>query len=147
MFRSLDISTSGLVAQRVRMDVIAGNMAMADVTEHAQGRANPYRRRYAVFQTGSDIGSPVRPPKAASAELGVTVAKVEHDRSAFNLKYDPGHKNAIHSGPNKGYVRYPNVDMTLEYVDAMEATRAYEANVAVFQLSKAMISSSLGILA
>lgn len=136
MFRSLDISTSGLVAQRVRMDVIAGNLANAEVTEDALGRANPYRRRYAVFQTGS----------AAGEDAGVTVAKVEQDRSAFELKRDPGHKHAIKSGPLAGYVRYPNINMALEYVDAMEAARAYEANIAAFELSKSMISSSLKLL-
>lgn len=132
MFASMDISTSGLVAQRTRMDVIAGNIAMSDVTEDSMGRANPYRRRFVVFKP--DEGS------------GVKVDSVRKDPSEFKLKYDPGHKDAIKSGPNKGYVRYPNIDLALEQVDAMEAVRSYEANLASYELSKSMLSSSLRIL-
>ena len=136
MFGVLDISTSGLVAQRTRMDVIATNLAMSDVTEDQAGQPNPYRRRYCVFQTGSSFDK----------ELGVTVANVNQDMSDFRLEYDPGHKDAIKEGPQQGYVRYPNVDRTLEYVDAMEAARAYEANIAAFDLSKSMIVRSIRLL-
>jgi len=137
MFNSLNISTTGLTAQRARMDVIAGNIAMANVTEDSTGAANPYRRRFVVFQSGSSYGR----------DAGVQVAKVGQDPSAFSLKYDPGHKDAITSGPQAGYVRYPNVDVNLEYIDAMEAARAYEANLAAYDLGKAMITSSLRLLA
>lgn len=137
MFSTMDISTSGLVAQRTRLDVIAGNIAMADVTQDAQGSANPYRRRFVVFSPGSDVGD----------GLGVSVAKVAQDPSSFTLKYEPNHPDAIKSGPKQGYVQYPNVDLTMEYIDAMEAGRAYEANIAAFELSKSMISSSLRLLA
>jgi len=137
MFTSLDISTTGLTAQRARMDVIAGNIAMADVTEDASGAPNPYRRRFVVFQPGSELGK----------DTGVQVAKIREDPSQFHLKYDPGHKDAIQSGPQAGHVRYPNIDVNLEYIDAMEAARAYEANLAAYDLGKAMITSSLRILA
>ncbi len=137
MFNAIDISTSGMLAQRTRMDVIAGNLAMSDVTEDERGRPNPYRRRYVTFQEGSSVGD----------GLGVTVGKVQKDMSDFELKYDPGHKDAIKSGPSKGFVKYPNIDPALEFVDAMEAARAYEANIAAFELSKAMISSSVRLLA
>ncbi len=137
MFGALDISTTGLTAQRTRMDVIAGNIAMADVTEDASGAPNPYRRRFAVFQEGSNLGK----------NQGVQVVKVEQDMSDFELRYDPGHKDAIKTGAQKGFVRYPNINLSFEYIDAMEATRAYEANLAAFDLSKNMISSSLRLLA
>jgi flagellar basal-body rod protein FlgC len=137
MFTSLDISTSGLTAQRTRMDVIAGNIANANVTEDAQGLANPYRRRFTVFQQGSQLGK----------DQGVQVAKVEQDQSDFILKYDPGHRDAIKSGPQAGNVRYPNIDMGMEYINAIEASRAYEANLAAYDLGKNMITSSLRILA
>ncbi|NLE29446.1 MAG: flagellar basal body rod protein FlgC [Phycisphaerae bacterium] len=137
MFTALDISTSGLVAQRTRMDVIAGNIAMSNVTEDAAGNPNPYQRRFVVFKPGSSI----------SETQGVHVAGVELDPSEFRLVYDPGHKNAIQEGPNAGYVRYPNIDPATEYVNAMEASRAYEANLASYELSKSMIVSSLKILA
>ncbi len=136
MFSSLDISKSGLIAQRVRMDVIAGNIAMSEVTEDEQGRAIPYRRRFVVFQEGG----------AENSQMGVKVAKIQKDMSEFKLKYDPGHKDAIKKGPYKGYVRYPNIDLALEQVDAIEAVRAYEANLASYDLSKSMITSALRIL-
>jgi len=118
------------------MDVIAGNLAMSEVTEDEAGQPNPYRRRFAVFQ-----------PETQSGKPGVSVAKIAEDESDFRLKYDPGHKDAIREGPLRGYVRYPNVDPNLEYVDALEATRAYEANLAAFNMSKAMLTSSLKLLA
>ncbi len=136
MFTSLDISTSGLTAQRIRMDVLAGNLAFANVTEDASGAPNPYKRRFVVFQEGSSVGK----------DLGVQVAKVEEDPS-YDLRFDPNHKDAIKSGPNAGCVKYPNIDMATEYVNAMEASRAYEANLAAYDLSKNMISSSLRLLA
>ncbi len=136
MFASLDISKSGLIAQRTRMDVIAGNIAMVDVTEDDKGRPIPYRRRFVVFQQGG----------AGDAQSGVKVAAIKKDMSDFKLRYDPGHKDAIKSGPYKGYVRYPNIDLALEQVDAIEAVRAYEANLASYDLSKSMITSALRIL-
>ena len=135
MFTSLDISTSGMVAQRTRM--VAGNLAMSDVTEDEYGRPNPYRRRFVVFRPGSSAGD----------GLGVTVASVEQDPSDFRLKYEPGHKHAIASGPNAGHVQYPNIDPTFEYINAIEAGRAYEANLAAYELSKSMIANSMRLLA
>jgi flagellar basal-body rod protein FlgC len=137
MFKAMDISTTGLVAQRIRMDVIAGNIAMAEVTEDAQGRAIPYRRQYPVFQAGSAVGK----------NQGVSVARVEKDMSEFDMKYDPGHRNAIQDGPNAGWVRYPNIDLPTEHINALEAARAYEANLSAYQVSKAMMTNALRILA
>jgi len=136
MFASLDISKSGLIAQRIRMDVIAGNIAMSEVTEDQQGRPIPYRRRFVVFQQGG----------VGDSNTGVKVSDIKKDMSDFKLRYDPGHKDAIKSGPYKGYVRYPNVDLALEQVDAIEAVRAYEANLASYDLSKSMITAALRIL-
>lgn len=137
MFKALDISTSGLTAQRIRMDVIAGNLASTDVTEDAQGRPIPYRRQYPVFQVGSTVGK----------DLGVSVAKIEKDMSEFEMKYDPGHRDAIKEGPNAGWVKYPNIDVPTEYINALEAARAYEANLSAYQVSKGMITNALRILA
>ena len=136
MFTSLDISTTGMLAQRTRMDVTAGNIAMADVTEDESGRPNPYHRRFTVFQSGSSLGK----------DVGVHVAGVEEDQS-FRLEYEPGHKDAIKEGPSAGYVKYPNIDLAFEYLNGMEAARAYEANIAAFQLSKSMITNAIRLLA
>jgi len=134
----MDVSTSGLVAQRIRMDVIAGNIANAFTTADAAGRPNPYRRRVAVFAVGD--------PSRGRGAPGVHVQRIEQDPSEFRLEYDPGHPHAMRSGPLKGYVRYPNVDLATEMVNAVEAARAYEANVAAFEVSKTMLTQSLKLM-
>ena len=74
-------------------------------------------------------------------------AIIDRDKSDFKLVHDPYHPHAIQSGPQKGYVRYPNVDPAREMVNMIEASRAYEANATAFEVSKAMISQSLRLLA
>jgi flagellar basal-body rod protein FlgC len=134
MFESLDISASALLAQRTRMDTIAGNIANMNTTRNARGEAIPYRRRFAVFATGR----PEAPNKA-----GVSVSRIQIDQSPFRKEYQPNHPDA-----NKdGYVSYPNIDLAVEYVNALEASRAYEANVTAMEVSKAMMNASLRLLA
>jgi flagellar basal-body rod protein FlgC len=135
MFDVLDIGASGLQVQRARLDVIAQNMANVSTTHDAQGRPNPYRRRFAVIAPGL-ANNPSKP--------GVHVQEVKVDfNSAFNRKYDPGNPDA---GPD-GWVQFPNVDSTTEWVNAIEASRAYEANVSMMEVSKAMINASLRLIA
>src|SRR5580765_817968 len=100
MFGSLDISTSALVAQRVRMDAIAGNIANAQALQRADGRPGPYQRRFAVFTEGDGRGGP-----------GVHVQEVAEDESAPRMVYEPGNPHAIKDGRMKGMVAYPNVDL------------------------------------
>jgi flagellar basal-body rod protein FlgC len=134
MFDTLDISASALLAQRTRMDTIAGNLANANTTHDAAGKANPYRRRFAVFASGQP-GNAGKP--------GVHVESVQADPGEFRRVLDPGNPDA---GPD-GFVKYPNIDMTTEMVNAMEASRAYEANVTTMEVTKAMISSELRLIA
>ena len=134
MFDSLDISASALLAQRTRMDTIAGNIANMNTTRNARGEPVPYRRRFAVFATGR----PDAPGKA-----GVAVAKIEIDRGPFRKEYQPSHPDR----DKDGYVSYPNIDLAVEYVNALEASRAYEANVTAMEVSKAMLNASLRLLA
>ena len=136
MFGALDVSTSGLVAQRIRMDTIAGNIANAQATRREDGVSGPYKRRMALFATGDGKGGP-----------GVHVDKVVEDTSRGDMVYEPSHPDAIQSGPNKGYVEYPNVDYPTEMVNAMMASRAYEANVTTIEVTKDMLSSTLRLLA
>jgi len=136
MFGILDISTSGLVAQRIRMDVIHGNIANAQATQRADGREGPYKRRVALFASGDGHGGP-----------GVHVADVVEDPSRGPLVYEPHHPHAIQSGPAQGYVEYPNVDYVMEMVNAMMASRAYEANVTAMEGTKDMLSSTLRLIA
>lgn len=136
MFGVLDISTSGLVAQRIRMDTIAGNIANAQATRRADGVPGPYKRRMALFATGDGKGG-----------AGVHVEKVVEDPSQGRKVWEPNHPDAIQSGPNKGYVEYPNVDYPTEMVNAMMASRAYEANITAMTVTKDMMSSTLRLLA
>ncbi|MEW6251412.1 MAG: flagellar basal body rod protein FlgC [Planctomycetota bacterium] len=131
MIRALDISGSALAAQRTRLDVIAGNIANAEVTRRADGAPLPYRRRIVTFASGAPAGGP-----------GVHVAGVAQDPSPFREKYDPGHPDA----DALGYVQLPNVSVTMEYVDALAAGRAYEANAAMLGVTRGMVQQALRLL-
>ena len=139
MYGSLEISTSGLVAQRTRMNVIAGNIANAYATRGPNGEPTPYQRRVALLATGNPAARPGAP--------GVHVQQVVKDPSPFRKVYEPEHPDAIQSGADKGYVLYPNVDYTTEMINAMTAARAYEANVTVMDITKTMAAASLRLLA
>lgn len=139
MFGVLDISASALAAQRTRLDVIAGNVAGAFATRDADGRPNPYRRRFAILAPGN--------PSAGPNARGVHVQQIAIDPSPFRKKWDPDHVDAIKTGPDKGYVRLSNVVLSTEMIDAIEAARAYEANVTVMEVTKTMAAASLRMLA
>ena len=134
MFDVLDMGASGLQAQRTRMDTIAGNIVNANTTRNAQGQPVPYRRRFVVFAPGQP-GSPEAP--------GVRVQDIKLDESPFQKRFEPGHPDA----DGEGYVKYPNIDLAMEYVNALEASRAYEANVTMMEVSKAMLNASLRLIA
>ena len=85
--------------------------------------------------------------QTSSGAKGVEVASIETETVEPIYKYEPGHPEAIKDGPHKGYVAYPNIDMTREFVDAMEATRAYEANIGVMEITKNLGQQTLRILA
>ncbi len=135
MFGSLDISTSALVAQRTRLDAIAGNVANAFTPADPNGQSSPYQRRVAVFASGN--------PAAGRDAPGVHVSKIVKDSAPPNYRYEPGHPLAIKDGKWKGYVAYPNVDLSIEMINALEATRAYEANITVMGATKSMLQTTL----
>jgi flagellar basal-body rod protein FlgC len=139
MITAMDISTSALVAQRARMNAIASNMANMSTTRNENGDVEAYQARFVVFQEDQDM-------KMASGATGVKVASVETDTVEPSYKYQPGHPMAIKEGDHKGYVAYPNINMTREFVDAMEASRAYEANVGVMEVSKNIGQQTLRII-
>ncbi len=139
MFAALDISSSALVAQRLRLTTVAGNLANLSSLRDENGDARPYHARYVVFQTDPSVGSPL-------GAHGVKVAAIQTETMEPDYRYDPGHPLAIRSGPWKGYVAYPRVDMMSQMVDALEATRSYEANVGVMELTRNMAMQTLRIL-
>ena len=132
MFDAIDISTSGLVAQRVRSNTLAMNIAMADVVDSPDG--GPYQRRSVIFSAGKSS-------KDGSGQ-GVHVSEI-HKEQVYRWEYDPKHPYA-----NKdGYVKMPGINPLVEMVNHMEAARAYEANITAIEVSKAMLNSSLRLLA
>jgi flagellar basal-body rod protein FlgC len=136
MFSSLDVSTSGLLAQRARLNAISSNIANMSTTRNELGEAEPYQPRYVTFQTDTSITTP-------GGGAGVKIGSVEHSTEPPKMKYEPGHPDA----DDRGFVRYPAVDMTMEFVDALEATRAYEANIGVIEVTKNMSEHTLRIIA
>lgn len=139
MLPALDISTSALVAQRTRLNTISSNLANMSTTRDENGEIAPFQARYVVLQTDDSL-------KTNEGAMGVKVAAVETETVEPRYKYEPNSPLAITSGRWKGYVAYPNVNMTTEMVDALEATRAYEANVGVIEVSKSMAQQTLRIL-
>ena len=132
MYGALDISTSALVAQRTRLTVISANVANQDAILNARGEYEPYRRRFVVFATGD--------PARGSAQ-GVHVASIQIDQGPLTPKYQPGSPFA----DTDGYVEYPNVDSVLEQMNALEASRAYEANITVMNATKNLAQRSLEV--
>ncbi|MDQ3809084.1 MAG: flagellar basal body rod protein FlgC [Chloroflexota bacterium] len=131
LFSSMRISGSALTAQRLRMDVIAGNIANAETTR-VNGQPQAYQRQQVVFE-----------PLAAarnSAGAGLHVASIIRDQAPAREVYDPTHPDA---DPNTGLVAYPNVDTTTEMTDMLSASRAYEANVTVLNSIKQMAQRSI----
>jgi flagellar basal-body rod protein FlgC len=121
------------------MDAIAGNLANISTTHNEHGEAAPYQPRFVVFQTDESIGG--------NGAAGVRVSSVEIEKSEPRLHYDPGHPDAIREGPNQGYVAYPNINMMSEFTDALQAARAYEANLGAIDISKDIEQQTLKILA
>ena len=139
MFGSLDISTSALVAQRTRLNVIAGNIASMHVTRGPNGEPTPYRRRVALLASGDPAAGPNAP--------GVHVQRVVKDPEPFREVYDPSHPDAIQTGPKAGLVLYPNVDLATEMINGLDAARAYEANITVMEITKTMAAGALRLMA
>ena len=138
MISAFDISTSALIAQRARLDAIAGNIANASTTRNEAGELEPYKPRFVTFATDETSGS--------YGAAGVNISSVQISQDPPKMKYQPGHPDAIASGPNKGYVAYPNIDTMAEMVNAMTARRAYEANIGVIEISKNLGQQTLRIL-
>jgi len=137
LFDSLGISSTGLTAQRLRMDVTAENLANA--------QSVGYRRKDVVVreaQGGSDFGNVLQSAMGSPAGKGVEVAQITTDQSPGRKVYDPGHPDA----DAQGYVTLPNVNPVTEMVDLIDSSRAYEANVTAMQAAKQMFTKTLDLL-
>lgn len=146
MFNGMNITVSALTAQRLRMDVVSSNMANAESTRAklVDGEWQPYQRKSVVLQPKGNSFSDFLQMASNRQETGngVKVTKIIEDTETPNkLIYDPEHPDAN----EEGYVNMPNVDPLREMVDLMSTTRSYEANVTVFNASKAMMTKALEI--
>ena len=146
IFESMHVSVSGLSAQRVRMDVIASNIANVDTLETEAG--GPYVRKRVRFETTNpDTGDIVRVSAfndvlaQRAVGNGVRVSAIEEDDAALELVYEPGHPNA----DEDGFVLRPDIDVVTEMTDMLSATRAYEANITVLNALKSMAMQALDI--
>ncbi|HEY0827500.1 MAG TPA: flagellar basal body rod protein FlgC [Bacilli bacterium] len=140
-----DISSSALTAQRLRMDVIASNIANADTTRGklVNGKWEPYQRKLVNMETKSqqsfsDIFSS---RMQNSTGEGVKITKIFGDKTPFKQVYNPTHPDA----DVNGFVLMPNVDVLKEMVDMISATRSYEANVTTLNATKSMYMKALEI--
>ena len=137
IFDALDISASGLIAERTRMDVTSQNLANA--------QSSGYRRQDVVLrESGGGFANVLGKAIGASGDSrrGVEVAEVTTDQAEQRRVYDPGHPDA----DAQGYVRLPNVNAVSEMTDLISASRAYEANVTAMNTAKQMFSKTLEIL-
>lgn len=136
------ISSSGMAAQRMRMNTISSNIANINTTQTPEG--GPYRRKDVVFESMVDaknFGEIVTSNEAKGNFQRVQVTDVISDTKAPILKYEPNHPDA---NPD-GYVAYPNINLMEEMTNMIQATRSYEANVSALQASKDMALSALEI--
>jgi flagellar basal-body rod protein FlgC len=163
-FSALEISATGLTAQRLRMNVVANNIANASTTRTPEG--GPYKRQVVSFQAalnGPVIALPANDPASPHLSLstrspgqhalsvaseriqvlpaGVEVGQVTDDPSEPQMIYDPSHPDA----DEKGYVKMPNINPVVEMMDLMGASRAYEANITAMGASKDMVTKTLEI--
>ena len=148
LFTSINIAATGMSVERLRTDVISNNIANATTTRTQEGGA--YRKQSVIVEPIASSNPQWRFPFVDS-ELdngpgkGVRVREFVKDSEQGRMVYDRSHPDAIQSGPNKGYVEYPNVNIVNEMVNMISANRAYEANSSVIQGGKEMFASALEI--
>lgn len=148
-FLAMNTAATGLSSQRTRLDVIANNIANADTTRRGDGKEGPYRKQRVIFEPrhnpirfslplihGSNVGN--------DPGDGVRITEINEQEGPLPwkyMRYEPDHPDAN----DDGYVLYPDVDIVVEMVDMIDASRAYEANVTTIRDFKSMWSEALKI--
>lgn len=140
---SLNIATSGMTAQRLRLDIASENIANIETTRTANGE--PYKRKLVVLQSKEDsfqsVLSRARENSARGTSAGVHATSILTDETSLKPVYNPDHPDAN----EEGYVMMPNIDLIKETTDSMSATRSYEANITAFNAIKLMAQKALEI--
>jgi flagellar basal-body rod protein FlgC len=139
-YNSIEVSASGLSAERLMMDVIANNIANVNTTRTPQG--GPFKRQLVVFAQKPDTSPAAERDDAGNGMAGVQVQGIIDASGPDKLVFDPSHPDA----DPRGYVHMPNIEVVKEMVDMMAASRAYEANVTAIQEARQMNSSALNLL-
>ena len=139
MFDGMNVSASGMTAQRFRMDVISENIANVNTTRDENGEV--YRRKTVVFneKTSLNFGDTLYNSLNVYKPNGVRVSQVVEDQSDLNMLYHPTNPDA----DENGYVSYPNVGTVTEMTNLIDASRAYEANATAFNAAKAIAVKGL----
>lgn len=135
LFPTMDVGASALAAERLRMNVIATNIANANVMKTPEG--GPYKRRQVVFET--ILNQNIEGGRAAAALTAGVKAKIEVDRSPGETRHEPGNPFANENGD----VEMPNVNPTVEMVDLMTAARSYEANLSAMKIYREMLQKAI----
>ncbi len=138
-FTAMEVSASGLAAQRTRMNVASSNLANVSTTQTAEG--GPYKRRDVVLSSQQVPFSVGGSDPTSDAVRAVAVDGIVEDQAPPMLEYDPGHPDA----DAQGYVAYPNVNVVEEMVDMITASRAYEAGVTALSTATSMAERAVGI--
>ncbi len=140
-YSSIEVSASGLSAERLAMDVIANNIANVNTTRTPEG--GPFKRQLLVLSQKPAEASGTAPDGTPGpAQTGVQAEGIVSDTGPDKMVYDPTHPDADATG----YVHMPNIEVVKEMVDMMSASRAYEANVTAIQEARSMGASTLGLL-
>ncbi len=130
LFRTFEISASGMYAQRLRMNTVASNLANYEAYKQT---GEPFRKLEVVFQ------AVYNPELVKRGEIPVTVTQIRESDAPFKVIYDPDNPRA----DEKGYIRLPNVDLVKEMADMISAVRSYEANLNAFNLTKEMANRTI----
>ncbi|SMB82513.1 flagellar basal-body rod protein FlgC [Desulfonispora thiosulfatigenes DSM 11270] len=137
LFQSMNISSKGLAAERVRLDLVSENIANINTTRTASG--GPYKRKVAIFKESLDKALAYKGNNYQGK--GVEVDRIAVDNTPPLMVYDPKHPDAN----AEGYVAKPNINLANEMVDLISASRAYEANVTVLNTTKSIAMKTLSI--
>lgn len=139
LFGSLQVSASGMSAERTRAELLVQNMANSETTRTPEG--GPYQRKDVVFSSEEQT-SPFSAMFQSAAGTGVSVSDVITDQRPPIERYVPGHPDA----DANGYVKFPNMNPAEDMVDLLNSQRSYAANVAAISSVKDMISRSIDIM-
>lgn len=147
MYGALDISASGLMAQRARLEVVSANVAKIDAPVDPSKNPDDYRRQFAVLSPKE-----VRGPGGAKQSVGVEVTEIGLDKSPFRKVHDPTNPFAATATDEskdqvEGYVNYPDIHWPTEMMNAYDATRLYEANIVAAEATKTMMAQALQLIA